>query len=182
MAQAFQYIAYLLFFVLTYSCCTQKTSCVGISDYIILNGEKNSIPSFGDRDWEYKMDDLMSRLSKEDISETTIKSWNSLSTRIDGCVAQSYREYFFDIFDRYSKEILIWIYNQRNDKNENLSRIILEMLEINKGKDTVDDEYYYYFPTYSKIARNIETISDLKIRQFLYNRFLSDFDKNLNQR
>ena len=55
------------------------------------------------------------------------------------------------------------------------------MLKINKGNDIEDDEHYY-FPTYSKIARNIETISDLKIRQFLYNRFLYYFDKNLNQR
>ena len=96
-------------------------------------------------------------------------------------MAESYDEYFFDFFDRYSKEILIWIYNQRNDKNENLSRIILDMLKIRSGNDIEGDEHYY-FPTYSKIARNIETISDLKIRQFLYNRFLSDFDKNLNQR
>lgn len=180
MAQAIRYIVYLLLFIQVYSCSTQKTGYVGISDYIILNGEKNSIPSFEDREWEYRMEDLICRLFEEDFSETTIKSWNLLSTRIDGCVAESYNEYFFDFFNRHSKEVLIWIYNHRYDRDENLSRIILDMLEINSGNDTKDDEHYYY-PTYSIVARSIETISDFKIRQFLYNRFFSDFNKDLNQ-
>lgn len=180
MAQAIRYIVYLLLFIQVYSCSTQKTGYVGISDYIILNDEKNSIPSFEDREWEYRMEDLICRLFEEDFSETTIKSWNLLSTRIDGCVAESYNEYFFDFFNRHSKEVLIWIYNHRYDRDENLSRIILDMLEINSGNDTKDDEHYYY-PTYSIVARSIETISDFKIRQFLYNRFFSDFNKDLNQ-
>ena len=141
-------------------------------DSITINGKRYPIPSWGHKEWEEKMSDLMDLLADEKFNDNSLDKWELLKSHSDGCVSESLSLAFSCVLREQPQEVLSSLYNHRdNPPIEFIDEIKYWAQELGEEQTIPDNDLPYNYPSMGFLRQEIAKLPDKNAQNYLIKLF-----------